>query len=260
MMILTRDNYFSKEADMEYMSVSQWKLFYECEAKALATIQGQETATFKEAFLEGQLFEELVAGDAKLFMAKHPELISSRGATAGQLKAEFKKVLVAAEKFNSQKFFTDIIAKCDKQVILTGEIKGVKVKCALDLFDPKTNSIYDIKCMKDFKEQWNSEERAYMPWYYTYKYVMQLAVYRELVRQNFGEPYQIGLMAASKEEQPDLSAPSFTSELLDLELKNFELYIKRYDDIKKGLLKPDSCGCCDYCKKNKVIDRFEVIK
>lgn len=260
MMILTRDNYFSKEADMEYMSVSQWKLFYECEAKALATIQGQETATFKEAFLEGQLFEELVAGDAQTFMENHPELVSSRGATAGQLKAEFKKVVNAAERFNSQNFFTDIIKKCQKQVILTGEISGVKIKCAIDLFDPETNSIYDIKCMKDFKEQWNSEEKAYMPWYYVYGYVMQLAVYRELVRQNFGEPKEIGLITATKEDEPNIAALSFSSDLLDLELDNFKLYLKRYDNIKKGLLKPDNCKCCDYCKSIKVIDRFEVIK
>ena len=259
-MIPNKENYFSKEIDMEYMSVSQWKLFYECEAKALATIQGQESAIFKEAFLEGQLFEELVAGDAKLFIAKHPELISTRGATAGQIKSEFKKVIAAAEKFNSQKFFTDIIAKCEKQVILTGEIEGIKVKCALDLFDPKTNSIYDIKCMKDYKEQWSSEEKAYIPWYYTYGYVMQLAVYREIVRQNFGEPKEIALLSATKEEKPDIAAPSFSSELLDLELEKFKMYIKRYDNIKKGLLKPDSCKHCDYCKSIKTIDRFEVIK
>ena len=114
-MTLNKENYFSKEADIEFMSVSQWKLFHECEAKALATIQGKESATFKEAFLEGQLFEELVAGDAQTFMENHPELVSSRGATAGQLKAEFKKVVNAAERFNSQNFFTDIIKKCQKQ-------------------------------------------------------------------------------------------------------------------------------------------------
>lgn len=259
-MILNKENYFSKEADKEYMSVSQWKLFYECETKALATIEGQQDATFKDAFLEGQLFEELVSGDAKLFMAKHPELISTRGATAGQLKSEFKKVVNAAEKFNSQKFFTDIVSKCDKQVILTGEIKGIKIKCALDLFDKETNSIYYIKCMKDFKEQWNSEEKAYMPWYYTYGYVMQLAVYREIVRQNFGESKEIALLAASKEEQPDIQALSFSSELLDLELEKFKMYVLRYDKIKKGLLKPDKCNCCDYCKRIKNIQEFEVIK
>lgn len=259
-MFLTKDNYFSKEADMEYMSVSQWKLFNECEAKALATIQGQKPATFKDAYLEGKLFEELVAGDAKLFMAQHPELISSRGATAGQLKTEFKRVLKAAEKFNSQKFFTDIIAKCEKQVILTGTINDIKVKCALDLFFPIDCSIYDIKCMKDYKEQWNSEERAYVPWYYTYGYVMQLAVYREIVRQNFGEPKEIGLLSATKEEQPDISAPSFSSELLDLEFEKFKSKIKRYDLIKKGFVEPIQCGCCDFCKSIKNIREFEVIK
>lgn len=259
-MILNSENYFSKEADKEYMSVSQWKLFYECEAKALATIEGQENATFKEAFLEGQLFEAIVSGNKDLFIAQHPELISTRGATAGQLKSDYIKVLNSAEKFNSQKFFTDIIQKCDKQVILTGEICDIKVKCAIDLFDKETNSIYDIKCMKDFKEQWNSEEKAYMPWYYTYGYVMQLAVYREIVRQNFGEPKEIGLIAATKETAPDIQALSFSSELLDLELENFKMYLIRYDKIKKGLLKPDKCNCCDYCKRIKSIQEFEVIK
>lgn len=259
-MELTQQNYFSKEADEEYMSVSQFKLFRECEAKALATIQGQEDATYKTAFLEGQLFEALVSGDANLFKAQHPEIISTRGTTVGQIKSEFKKVINAAEKFNEQGFFRNIIDKCEKQVILTGEIKGVKVKCMLDLFDKKTNSIYDIKCMKDFNEQWNKKEKAYMPWYYTFGYVLQLAVYREIVRQNFGEPKEVGLIAATKEEVPDIQALLFDSYLLDLELEQFKNNITRYDDIKKGLKTPLACGVCDYCKKIKVIDTFKEIR
>lgn len=259
-MILTSENYYNKEVDLEYMSVSQFKLFEECEAKALATIQGQEDATSKVAFLEGQLFEALVSGDSKLFMAQHPEIMSTRGVTAGQIKSEFKKVVTASEKFNEQNFFRKIVDNCDEQVILTGEIKGIKVKCMLDLFDNKTNSIYDIKCMKDFKEQWNKEEKAYMPWYYIYGYVLQLAVYREIVRQNFGEPKEIGLLAATKEEVPDIQALSFDSSLLDLELEDFKNNIERYNKIKKGVEEPIACGCCDYCKKIKVIDSFKEVK
>ena len=233
--------------------------FGKCEEKALNDVE-KESQEDKQCFLEGALFEALVAGDSKLFMAKHPELISSRGATAGQLKSNFAKVVKSAEKFNSQEFFRKIIDKCEKQVVLTGEINGVKVKCCLDLFDKETNSIYDIKCMKDFKEQWSSEEKAYTPWYYTYGYVLQLAVYREIVRQNFGEPKQIGLLAATKEDTPDIQAVSFSSELLDLELEEFKMYVTKYDKIKKGLLNPDKCGCCEYCKSTKNIDRFEVIE
>ena len=259
-MELNKESYFSKDANLKYFSVSQYHLFKTCESKALATIEGQEDAIFKSAFLEGQLFENWVAGDRALFMAQHPEMISTRGATAGQLKAEFNKVIKAAERFLEQDFFKDIINKCQKQVILTGEIEGVKVKCALDLFDKKTNSIYDIKCMKDFKEQWSKEEKSYIPWYYIYGYVLQLAVYREIVRQNFGEPKEIGLLAASKEEEPDLQAKSFSSELLDIELENFKNNIKRYDNIKKHLLKPTCCGNCNYCKSKKNIKEFEVIE
>ena len=259
-MELNNENYFSVEADKKFMSVSQWKNFKSCQAKALHDLDVKDGTT-KQAFIEGHLFEELVAGDAKKFMKEHPEMISSRGATAGQLKAEFQKVVNAAEKFNSQKFFKKIIKKCEKQVILTGEICGVPVKCCLDLFDKKTNSIYDIKCMKDFKEQWNKEEKAYVPWYYIYGYVLQLAVYREIVKQNFGkEPKEVGLLAATKEDIPDIQAIKFSPELLDIELQEFKSHIKLYDDIKKGKVEPSHCHTCDYCKRIKEILDFEEVK
>lgn len=258
-MNLNLDNYYSVEANKEYMSVSQFKNFKLCEAKAMYDLEN-DFQEEKQAFLEGQLFEALVSGDAQLFMAKHPEIISTRGATAGQIKSEFKKIINAAEKFNTQNFFRNIIDKCEKQMILTGEINGIKVKCALDLFDKETNSIYDIKCMKDFKEQWNKEEKAYVPWYYHWGYVLQLAVYREIVRQNFGEPKEIGLIAATKEDIPDITANSFSSDLLDIELETFKNNIKRYDNIKKGIEIPLACNCCDYCKKIKNIEKFEEVK
>lgn len=259
-MELTRENYFSKQADLEYMSVSQWKLFNECEAKALATVYGDIDATQKEAFLEGHLFEELVAGDAKLFISQHPEMISSRGATAGELKSEFKKVLVAAERFNDQKFFKDIINRCDKQVILTGVINGVKTKCCLDLFDKQRIDIYDIKYMKDYKELWNKDLRVYEPWYYAYGYVMQLAVYKEIVEQNFKQPVnELGLISATKEEVPDLSADKFSRLLLDMELDEFKNKIVRFNDVKLRKIEPTYCGHCDYCKKIKQITEFKEV-
>lgn len=257
---VTPENYFSVEADREYMSVSQFKNFRTCSAKALHDLEVPD-ATSKESFLQGHLFESLVAGDSKLFMAQHPEMISSRGSTAGQLKAEFQKVVKAAEKFNSQEFFKNIINRCEKQVILTGVINDVPVKCCLDLFDRETCSIYDIKCMKDFNEQWSKEEKRYIPWYYAWGYVLQLAVYREIVKQNFGkEPKEIALLAATKEEIPDIRAIKFNTELLDIELIDFMHNIRLYDEIKKGIIKPTPCNCCSYCKTIKEIHEFEEVK
>ncbi len=259
-MLLTPETYFSIEADREYMSVSQYKNFKTCEAKALHDLEVPDT-TYKSAFLEGHLFEELVAGDPKLFIAQHPEMISTRGSTAGQLKSEFQKVVNAAEKFNNQVFFRNIIDRCEKQVILTGVINDVPVKCCLDLFDRETFSIYDIKCMKDFNEQWSKKEKRYIPWYYAWGYVLQLAVYREIVKQNFNkEPKEIALIAATKEETPDIQAIKFDTELLDIELEDFRHDIKLYDEIKKGRIKATPCNCCSYCKTIKEIHEFEEVK
>lgn len=259
-MLLDKNSYFSIEADREYMSVSQYKNFRTCEAKALHDLEIPDE-TYKESFLQGSLFEALVAGDSKLFMAQHPEMISTRGSTAGQLKSEFQRVVKAAEKFNSQEFFKNIISRCEKQVILTGVINDVPVKCCLDLFDRETNSIYDIKCMKDFNEQWSKEDKKYIPWYYAWGYVLQLAVYRLIVKQNFNrEPKEIGLLAASKEEIPDIQALKFDDSLLGLELTEFKNNIKHYDNLKKGLEKPIACGVCQFCKQNKTIKDFEVIR
>lgn len=258
-MNLNQQNYFSKEANKEYMSVSQFKNFELCEAKAINDLE-IDFQDEKDAFLEGKLFEAIVTGHKNLFIAQNPKVISSRGPTTGEIKSDFKKVINAAEKFNKQDFFNNIINKCEQQLILIGEIEGIKVKCALDLFDRQTNSIYDIKCMSDFKEQWDKKEKAYKPWYYTYNYVLQLAVYREIVRQNFGEPKEIGLLAATKEILPDVQALTFDSELLDIELEYFKNKIKHYDNLKKGIEVPLACGNCDYCKSIKVINKFTEVK
>lgn len=260
-MLLTQENYFSKEADLEYFSVSQYKLFKECPTKAMAIINSEIDATKKEAFLEGQLFEELVAGDAKLFIAQHQdELIAKTGKTAGELKANFKKVLKAAKRFNEQEFFRNIIDKSEKQVILTGNINGVAVKGKLDLLDLKNKLLPDIKCMANFDDSWDKKDKCYKSWYYIYDYVLQLAVYQELVKQNYGIVCDTALLAASKEDNPDVDAPRFDNKLLELELEDFTTNIIYYNDIKKGLIKPPMCGCCDYCKSIKEIKEFREVK
>lgn len=40
-MILNNENYYSPEANQEYMSVSQYKAFMNCEAAAMASISGK---------------------------------------------------------------------------------------------------------------------------------------------------------------------------------------------------------------------------
>ena len=252
-------NYFSKEMNQKYFSVSQYKNFQLCTAKALNDLEN-DIHEKKEAFLEGQLFESWVAGDRVLFLSKHPEIISSTGKTKGELKANFKKVIKAAERFLEVDLFKNIINKCEKQKILIGEINGVKIKCALDLFDLENTEIFDIKCMSDFKEKWSDKEKCYLPWYYTYNYILQMAIYREIAKQNFSKDFKCNLMAATKEEVPDIEARRISSNLMDLELEIFKKNINYYNDIKTKKIPAVRCEKCDYCKKTKIIKGFEIIE
>jgi hypothetical protein len=52
-MILTQRNYFSKKASLEFMSVSQWKVFNKCPASALAEIKGKYKREKTTALLVG---------------------------------------------------------------------------------------------------------------------------------------------------------------------------------------------------------------
>ena len=53
---LTRDNYYSREADAEFMSCSQYMCWFECEAKQAANLRGDWVDDPKEAFTVRQLF------------------------------------------------------------------------------------------------------------------------------------------------------------------------------------------------------------
>ena len=259
-MILTNENYFSTEAMAEYMSCSQFKQFDECELSAMAQLRG-DIEIKKDAFLEGHLFEALIAGgkQEELFMMTHPEMISSRGATKGQLKSNFAKIIEYAEAFKRQPLFTEIYNRCEKQKIFTGEIAGVKFKCCVDLYDPKAKYVYDTKCMKDFKKVYSEKEKRYLPWYFAYDYNFQSAIYQELVRQNEGACNGFGLLAVTKEPTSDVGAFEFSEKTVSDALEIVEAYAPVYNQVKIGEKFPDNCGYCNWCKKTKVLNEFEQI-
>ena len=62
-MELTQENYFSQEANQEYMSVSQYKAFKKCEAAALSEINGEYQKPKTTALLIGSFVDSYFAGN-----------------------------------------------------------------------------------------------------------------------------------------------------------------------------------------------------
>jgi len=186
-------------------------------------------------------------------------MVSSRGATKGELKSNFKKVIGSVEAFKRQEMLMDIVSRCEKQVIVTGEIAGVPFKGCVDFLDPETLEGFDTKCMRDFKKAWSEVYEAKIGWYFAYGYNYQSAIYRELIRQTYGRAGRQYIIAATKEDVPDVAALYFSDDIVDNALGVVEEYAPRYAKIKAGLIKPKPCGICDYCKSQKVLTGFDEI-
>lgn len=257
---MNQNDYFSQKMQREYMSTSQFKSFMNCSAKAMAEICGAYEQPNKEAFLAGHMFEALVSGNPDIFYEMHPEIISSQGKTKGNVKSNFIKVIDAAEAFNKQKVFRKIVNRCEKQVFVSGTIAGVKFKGLLDLYDPKTGEIYDIKCMKDFSDTYSESEGRRVAWWQNFGYHYQAAIYCELVRQTFKNDPTFSLIAASKETVPDVAYIKFDNEYLRNVMDIIEENVPLYQAIKEGMIEPERCEKCDYCRKTKIINLPELIE
>ena len=86
-MKLTNDNYFSIEAQREYMSVSQFKGFMKCEAAELAEINGEWVKPKTTSLLVGSYVDSYFEGTLESFKKYNPEIFTKSGA----IKSEYKK-------------------------------------------------------------------------------------------------------------------------------------------------------------------------
>lgn len=245
-MKLTKSNYFSPEANKAYMSVSQFKSFSKCPASALAEINGEYEREETTALLVGKYVDAYFDGTLEQFKQEHPEIFKKDGT----LKAEYIQANQIIERIEKDPLTMEYLTG-RKQVIMTGEICGVPVKIMMDVY--KTGKrIVDRKIVKDFENIYDTEKGS-IPFFEYWGYDLQGAVYQEIVRQNTGLKLPFFLQAATKEKITDLDLIEIPQHTLDFQLEHFAANIERYDAIKKGIIEPDRCEQCDYCKLTKVL-------
>lgn len=247
-MKLTKDNYFSPEANMEYMSVSQFKAFDKCEAAAMAELNGEWVREKTPALLVGSYVDAYFEGTLDEFKESNPEIFRKDGG----LKSEYVKAQKIIERIESDPDFMAMLAG-EKQVIKTGVIEGVPVKIKMDSYF-LGEKIVDLKIMRDFEPVWKYGSR--MPWFAAWGYDLQGAVYQEVDYQDTGNRLPFYLSAATKEPVTDIQGVHIPQEFLDERLAYFKGMVKHYDDVKKGKVEANRCGVCDYCKATK---KFRVV-
>jgi len=262
---LTDDNYYSPEANWEYMSASQFKSFRKCEAAAMAELRGEWGRKETTALLVGSYVDAYFSNELEQFKAQHPELYKRDGT----LKADFQNAHTIAERLNRDELARMLLSG-RHQVIKTGKIAGVWYKTKADsLLTPRQVEaickrfpqirelvpfggaiIVDLKCMKDFNPIWDEDTHEKVSFVIFWGYDIQGAIYQKV--DNRMAPFVI--VGVTKEAEPDITAIHIPDEDLSFALADVEALSPRYAAIKRGEIAPVGCGKCAYCRSVKRLE------
>jgi hypothetical protein len=252
-MKLNKDNYYTQEADRHYMSVSQYKNFLKCEAATMAKLNGDYVEPKTEALLFGSYVHSWLDGSMKEFIEQNPDLFSSKGATKGQLKSQYKLADEMIEVLKDDPFVM-MALDGEKEVIMTGELFGLPWKIRMDVYNPQFGRFADLKTVKAIREKYWHNEIGYCSFVEAYGYITQMAVYSEIESQNRGGDWlESFIVAVSKETPPDKAVITIDYDSLVNELESVGGRMERIREVKLGNLEPSSCGKCEYCRSKKKI-------
>lgn len=241
-MKLTEDNYFSKEAEAFYTGSTQIKNFLKCEAETMAKINGKWVEETSDALIQSSYIDEYFSGTLDKFKVEHPEIFTQKG----ELRANYKQLDdIIAQAENDKKFMQYINGK--HQVIMTGEIAGVPIKIKIDSFH-EGKVIVDLKAIKDLKPIWNEELKIKENFIDHYDYILQAALYQEIVRQNTGEKLRFVIAVLTKEKYSERALLKIPQELMDKKIAFLEEYLPHIKELKDGIIQPTECEKCDYYK------------
>jgi hypothetical protein len=245
-MILTAENYYSSEANMEYMSASQYKSFLECEAGTMARINGEYEEEKSTALLIGSFVDNHFSKTLDLFKAQNPDIFLKG---KPELKSEYKHAEYIIARIERDTMFMKYISG-EQQVIKTGEIEGVPFKTRIDSYHPG-KAIVDLKVMRDFEPVWKAGLK--LTFIEAWGYDIQGAIYQAIEGNNL--PFFIA--AATKEKpEPDIALISIPQDRLDYCLNQVKGNVQRFADIKKGLIEPVRCEKCPWCRSTKVLTQI----
>lgn len=265
-MELNNENYFSPEMQMKYMGTSQFKAFCKCEAAALAEIRGEYVRPKSTALLVGSYVDAHFEGTLDLFKAQNPELFKRDGS----LKSEYVQAEQIINRIEQDELFM-LLMSGKKQVIRTGEIAGVQYKIKIDSYiDAATckaiadkfpdaaealgfldGAIVDLKCMRDTAPIW-VDGIGKAPFVEAWGYDLQGAIYQAVE----GNMLPFVLAVATKEDEAGLNAFTISQNDLDAKLMEVEELSPRFQSIKEGLIEPERCEDCAYCRRTRKLTRI----
>lgn len=239
---LTKNNYYSDEANQQYMSASFVKSMLRCEAATMAELTGEWKPPPSTALLVGSYVDSYFEGPKSFetFIDTHPEILKRDGT----LKSEYVRANQMIERAYSDPVFMQYM-KGQKQKIVTGEIMGIPFKAKFDVYR-KGERIVDLKTTQNMESKYRTGEGKLNPILY-WGWDIQMAIYAELE----GHDLPTYLAIITKEDPPALYLVEITKAEREACMEYLYQKLPRFDAIKRGLIEPERCETCAYCRATK---------
>lgn len=240
---LTADNYYSPEANRRFFSVSQYKAFLDCPARAMAEIRGEYKQPMTTALLVGSYVDSYFEGTLDKFKEEHPEIFNSR---TKELKADYRQAEDIIKRCESDEGFMSYMSG-KKQVIMTAELFGAPWKIKMDDYLPKER-ITDLKVVRSF------ERIMGISFIQHWGYDLQMAIYGKVESLNSKGPVlPTYLNAVTKEDPSDIATIGVPHWRHEECLSDVEKNMPRILAYKSGEVEAPGCGVCPYCRGRKKV-------
>ncbi|RPJ97405.1 hypothetical protein CW357_00925 [Rummeliibacillus sp. TYF005] len=241
------------------MSVSQFKNFVQCEARSLAELKGEFVRPYSNALTVGSYLHSAFESDDAFnnFCKKEHDVIFKKRSNGKY--SDFEQADAMIQTLKDDKF-SMFALEGEKEVIYTGKLFGAKWKIKVDSINHDRKTFSDIKTTQSLsKRYWSDKYNKYVSFVEAYDYVLQMAIYREIIFQNTGEYYSPYIVAVTKENPPDKAVLHFDESRFDFEKEYAEIYTPGILEIKQGKKKPMRCEKCEYCRATKKLtNTFEI--
>ena len=250
-MELNSSNYFSREADLAFFSASQVKSFRKCEAATMAALRGDYVRPMSTALTVGQYVDEALTGDLDGWLPNHPEILKRDGT----LKADYEGARLMVERARRDPLFMDFMDG-EHQTILTAKLFGVPFKAKFDVLG--ADRIVDLKTVKDLKSQYLPGQGR-VDFATAWDWPLQLAIYQKIYEINEGVKLPCYLAVITKETPADIRIIQVEQERMDAELALLEQQLPRFEAVKSGVIDPERCDRCEYCRESRVLMGPELL-
>ncbi|MCI1952030.1 MAG: PD-(D/E)XK nuclease-like domain-containing protein [Clostridiales bacterium] len=269
---LTDENYYSREADINYMSCSQYQAFQKCEAAEIAKLRGLwEPEKQSDALFQGQYFHSYFEspeafkkfcedGSDKIFKTKTTK---ARGTEIIGKYAPFELLDQMILAVHQDPLMSMVLSwPGENEMPMVGTVGGIPWRMKMDKYCASGRKIIDYKTSANLRETfYNPVTKEHQTFVEEYGYLMRAAVYGEIERQNAKAdtfPTFI-ILGVSKQSPPDKEAFLLNDDARwELELKTVKANVPHIQRLKNGEENPRRCGECEYCRRTKQLRRFKM--